>query len=39
MADVYDSLMEQVLDIAKGEWKPDVHQHAKLDIISGEVLK
>jgi len=31
VADVDPALMQKVLHISKGKWKPDVHDHSKTD--------
>jgi hypothetical protein len=31
MADIDAALMQQILDVAKGKRKPDVHHHSKVD--------
>lgn len=31
MADVYATFVEQVLDITKREWKPDINHYCELD--------
>lgn len=31
MAKINATLMEQVFDVAKREWKPDIHHHSKAD--------
>ena len=31
MADIDATFMQQILDIGKGKWKPDVHRHCQAD--------
>jgi hypothetical protein len=31
MADIDATFMQQILDIAKGKWKPDIHHHRQAD--------
>ena len=33
MADIDATFMQQILDIAKGKWKPDIHHHRQADYL------
>ena len=35
VADIDATFMQQILDIAKGKWKPDIHHHRQADDLGG----
>ena len=38
VADIDAALVQQILDISKRKWKPDIHHHRQADDL-GDVLK